>query len=248
LPIGAVTGDTFSLTPPFEPTELTVSGTRRWRVPGQRAEVVTAGGTATAHGNSGRLATRCLEVAGRPDGGLVPGTMPRVPERAPGVPPDGFPAGTALTWPDGSPAGHLRRPAGVPGLAPDPAGGRACLDAMKVPGGTLHLCVEGARIADATPAPAPVYAVAASAATIKSRVIPQYPAAARALNLGNADCRVRVAVDATGAPVRVAPVACPTVFEKATIDAVMKWRWYPQKVDGVAVPFETNLRIDYRLP
>ena len=66
----------------------------------------------------------------------------------------------------------------------------------------------------------------------KNRAIPDYPEAAREMNLGEVECRVRMFVDEKGMPNDIEFVACPKVFQDTTREAFFKSRWYPAKVDN----------------
>ena len=66
----------------------------------------------------------------------------------------------------------------------------------------------------------------------KNRAIPDYPEAAREMNLGEVECRVRMFVDEKGMPNNIEFVACPKVFQDTTREAFFKSRWYPAKVDN----------------
>jgi protein TonB len=65
---------------------------------------------------------------------------------------------------------------------------------------------------------------------IKRRVDPEYPEAARDMNLGIVDCRVRIFIDEEGVPYDLVFESCPRVFHENARDAVMKTRWYPHRV------------------
>jgi protein TonB len=64
---------------------------------------------------------------------------------------------------------------------------------------------------------------------VKKRVQPVYPEAAKAMNLGDQRCKVRIFIDETGRPYDVRVEGCPKVFHSAARNAFMKWRWYPPK-------------------
>lgn len=61
---------------------------------------------------------------------------------------------------------------------------------------------------------------------------PNYPDAARDMNLGQVDCRVRVLIDPDGRPADLTVLACPSVFHDEVRQAVQRTRWYPYKVGG----------------
>ncbi len=61
---------------------------------------------------------------------------------------------------------------------------------------------------------------------------PNYPDAARDMNLGQVDCRVRVLIDPDGRPADMTVLACPSVFHAEVRQAVQRTRWYPYKIGG----------------
>jgi protein TonB len=81
---------------------------------------------------------------------------------------------------------------------------------------------------------------------VKRRVQPDYPSAAESMNLGDVSCRVRVFIDETGVPYNVKIEACPKVFHDTTQQALLKWRWYPAKVDGSKVKAQFLLVVNYK--
>lgn len=86
-----------------------------------------------------------------------------------------------------------------------------------------------------------------SEVTTKKRVSPVYPDAAKEMNLGNVDCRVRIFIDENGVPFDVKFEACPKVFQASAKDAIMQWRWYPAKVGTEKVKAQFLLNIAYKL-
>lgn len=62
---------------------------------------------------------------------------------------------------------------------------------------------------------------------VLEQVQPTYPKAAKALEISEASCRVRVYIDTAGHPTALDFEACPTVFRPATEAAVMQWRFSP---------------------
>lgn len=93
-----------------------------------------------------------------------------------------------------------------------------------------------------------VRAVHHSEVRTKSRVMPLYPEAARSMNLGNVNCRVRIFIDESGSPYDVQFEACPKVFHAATSEAIYKWRWYPARDDDRnKVKAQFLLNIAYKL-
>jgi hypothetical protein len=83
--------------------------------------------------------------------------------------------------------------------------------------------------------------------SVKRRVMPDYPDAAKASANGDVACVTRIFVDAAGLPLDVAFEDCPAVYRGATRDALMQWQWYAPEVDGVAVPVQFVMRVQYRL-
>ena len=81
---------------------------------------------------------------------------------------------------------------------------------------------------------------------IRRRIQPTYPEAAKAMNLGRVDCRVRVFIDETGKPYDVRMHACPKMFHDTTREALYKWRWYPARKDGQKVKVATMLKIRFQ--
>ncbi|MBN2799355.1 MAG: energy transducer TonB [Deltaproteobacteria bacterium] len=82
---------------------------------------------------------------------------------------------------------------------------------------------------------------------VKRRVVPEYPAAAKDLNLGDVDCKARVFIDEEGTPFDIQFEACPRVFHQSTRDAIMKWRWYPAKVNREKVQAQFIINVKYKL-
>jgi protein TonB len=82
---------------------------------------------------------------------------------------------------------------------------------------------------------------------VKRRVVPEYPEAAREMNLGDQDCKVRIFIDEEGVPYDVKFEACPKVFHDSARDAILKWRWYPAKVGGEKVKAQFLLNVKYKL-
>ncbi len=82
---------------------------------------------------------------------------------------------------------------------------------------------------------------------VKKRIEPVYPDAAKALNLGEQRCIVKVIIDEEGVPVDVSVDQCPKVFDTPTREAILKWRWYPPKDGKNRVKAQTTLAIVYRM-
>lgn len=79
---------------------------------------------------------------------------------------------------------------------------------------------------------------------ILSRVMPDYPDAARDQDLHRVRCLASVYVDEAGAPYEVTVAECPELFHAATIDALMQWRWQAYEVDGRAVRVKTLVAVN----
>ena len=82
----------------------------------------------------------------------------------------------------------------------------------------------------------------------KNRVIPDYPEAAREMNLGDQECRVRMFVDEKGMPNNIDFVACPKVFQDAAKEAFFKSRWYPAKVENLKTKSQFVLIYSFKAP
>ena len=67
---------------------------------------------------------------------------------------------------------------------------------------------------------------------MRRSVTPDYPEAARDMNLGQVDCRVRVLIDPDGRPADLTVLACPSVFHDEVRQAVERTRWYPYRIGG----------------
>jgi protein TonB len=85
-----------------------------------------------------------------------------------------------------------------------------------------------------------------SAVTAKSRSIPDYPEAARALGLGEETCVVKMQIDEKGKPTEVAVEKCSAAFHEETRRAALQWRFYPYKEGGKAMPASFTLTIKYQ--
>ncbi len=82
--------------------------------------------------------------------------------------------------------------------------------------------------------------------TVRRRVQPAYPSAAAGLGLGDQRCVAQVHLDATGRPDHVAVEGCPRVFHDAVIESLSRWRWYPWRVEGRAVPATTRIAVVFQ--
>ncbi len=83
--------------------------------------------------------------------------------------------------------------------------------------------------------------------TVRRRVAPEFPEAARQLGLNEAKCRVRFVVDERGDPEEVNVTGCPEAFAPSAREAAWKWRFMPMRENGVAVKATFELSIIYRL-
>jgi hypothetical protein len=88
-----------------------------------------------------------------------------------------------------------------------------------------------------------------AAVDVKRRVVPTYPAIAKyRYALGSeVDCKLRIRIDESGAPYEVKFESCPTDFQESAYEAIMKWRWYPVKIDGQPVKAQFLLNVKYKL-
>lgn len=59
-------------------------------------------------------------------------------------------------------------------------------------------------------------------------------------------CTMRIQIDSKGVPTGVEPETCPDALVENTRAALWKWRFYPNKVGGVAVPVQFVLRVNYQ--
>jgi len=77
---------------------------------------------------------------------------------------------------------------------------------------------------------------------------PDYPEAARTMNLGEVRCRVRIFIDEAGEPYDVHFEACPRVFHESAREAIYRARWYPAR-DGrnQKIKAQFLLNLVYRL-
>ena len=92
-------------------------------------------------------------------------------------------------------------------------------------------------------------AVPMTMAQVRKRreVQPEYPDEARAMNLGDVECSVRIYIDETGKPYDVSFIACPKVFHTSARRALFAWRFYPAKKNGQKVRATFPLKIRYTL-
>lgn len=83
---------------------------------------------------------------------------------------------------------------------------------------------------------------------IEPRRRPQitYPEAARGLFGSDQRCVARVDLDERGIPLRVEVEACPPAFHQAAIDGLLRWRWYPPKIDGRSRAVSTKISVLFK--
>ena len=78
------------------------------------------------------------------------------------------------------------------------------------------------------------------------RAEPSWPRAALAVGLTEGRCVVHVVIDESGAPADVSFKDCPVVFQRATRDAALQWRWYPVLDDGRPVAAQFDIAFLFR--
>jgi hypothetical protein len=80
------------------------------------------------------------------------------------------------------------------------------------------------------------------------RVLPDFPASARALGLDSVRCVAEVEIDARGVPTRVQVTECPEIYRGAVQAAMLRWRFVPARVDGQPTParFRQAIRFELR--
>lgn len=84
-----------------------------------------------------------------------------------------------------------------------------------------------------------------SDAQVKVKKTPVFPEEAKRLGLTRSKCTAQVVVDATGLPESVTFPDCTPPYIESARAAAMEWRWYPTKVDGVAIPIVFNFAFTY---
>jgi hypothetical protein len=84
--------------------------------------------------------------------------------------------------------------------------------------------------------------------SLKRRVSPGYPEEAKGLGLGEVRCKSTLYLDERGSVLRVVVTGCPPVFFGPTEAALMKWAYYPPKIDGVARAVHTMVSVRYVEP
>ena len=80
------------------------------------------------------------------------------------------------------------------------------------------------------------------------RVMPDFPASARALGLDSVRCVADVEIDIRGVPTRVQVEECPEIYRAAVQAAMLRWRFLPARVDGqpTAARFRQAIRFELR--
>jgi TonB family protein len=79
------------------------------------------------------------------------------------------------------------------------------------------------------------------------RVDPEYPEEAEKAKLEGVVI-VSASIAPDGAVKSVSPISGPPLLAQAAVDAVRWWRFQPYQLRGQAVPVETSIEIDFRLP
>lgn len=78
------------------------------------------------------------------------------------------------------------------------------------------------------------------------RAEPEWPRAAVAVGLTEGRCVVHVVIDESGAPADVSFRDCPVVFQRATREAALQWRWYPVLDEGRPVAAQFDIAFLFR--
>jgi hypothetical protein len=73
-----------------------------------------------------------------------------------------------------------------------------------------------------------------------------YPSAARNDGLPDTRCTFTVSVDEAGVPSAVEPLVCDPVFQESGRAVLMRFRFYPYKLDGVATAVRFEYAITFR--
>lgn len=79
------------------------------------------------------------------------------------------------------------------------------------------------------------------------RVDPEYPLRARQAGVQGAVV-VRAVIDRDGAVTEISVVSGPQQLRAAAVDAIREWRYKPYVLDGVSVPVETTITVNFVLP
>jgi hypothetical protein len=67
------------------------------------------------------------------------------------------------------------------------------------------------------------------------------------MNLGDQRCVAEVQISESGVPTKVVVKDCPKIFHASTVQALMKWRWYPPKDGKQKVKGQTTIAVKYKL-
>lgn len=62
---------------------------------------------------------------------------------------------------------------------------------------------------------------------VQQRIVPVFPAEARALGVTKADCKMKVTIDSRGWATDVEPTDCPTAFITTAVTTLKAWKWAP---------------------
>ena len=79
------------------------------------------------------------------------------------------------------------------------------------------------------------------------KVEPQYPLGARQAGI-QGTVVVRVVIESDGAVTEILVISGPQQLRVAAVDAIRQWRYRPYVLDGVAVPVETMITVNFVLP
>ena len=79
------------------------------------------------------------------------------------------------------------------------------------------------------------------------RVEPEYPSRARQAGIQGAVV-VRAIIDRYGAVTEIMVVSGPQQLRAAATDAIREWRYKPYVLDGISVPVETTITVNFVLP
>lgn len=82
---------------------------------------------------------------------------------------------------------------------------------------------------------------------VKTRVVAAFPREAKALALTRSKCAAQILVKANGLPESVTFPSCTPPYIRSARAAAEKWRFYPMKVKGEAVPVIITLNFIYVL-
>lgn len=178
--------------------------------------------------------------------GMIPIRPPDLPAPAPSVAPR-----------RGGGGGHPSRVIPTPISAPAPVVADAPIAAVPAPeGGTNEGGSgpgdgppgdpQGTGTGDLGGGGGGVRAVHWSEIQVRTRVLPEIPAAMQQLGIAEANCVVRLQVDPSGTPESVTLKACPAYLQAAARDAAMQWRFYPLIEDGQAMTAAFDLRMVFR--